>query len=126
MKKNSDFISIFITSVFALLVLLSPFMADAVQLLEQSSQEIAVVDKLENTEKEVPGDHQSSRIDQSVVVASSGNGFIPLSFAKGIEFVEYSPVVLTNIQKYICTAFTPSLLCYIKNILLFYSAPHAP
>jgi|GEM_PF-5257774 len=126
MKKNSDFISIFTTSVFALLVLLSPFMADAVQLLEQPSQEIAVVDKLENTEKEVPSDHQSSRIDQSVVVTNSGNGFILLSFAKGIDFFEYSPVVLTNIQKYVRTAFTPSLLCYIKNILLFYTAPHAP
>lgn len=126
MKKRSDFIRIYSTSIFAILVLLSPFLANAVQLLEQPVQETVVVETYDNSDKEVPSDHQSSRIDQSVVVSAPGNGFILSITAKHIAFIGYFPIVLTNFQKYVCTAFTPSLLCYIKNILLFFSAPHAP
>jgi hypothetical protein len=126
MKKSSGFIKIFTTCIFAGLVLFSPFLANAVQLLEQPVQETIGIDTYDNADKEVPGDYQASIIDQSVVVNAQGNGFILLLATKHIDFIGYFPVILTNFQKYVSTAFTPSLLCFIKNILLFFSAPHAP
>jgi len=128
MKKSSDYIKVLFSLAFALMVLSSPFLANAIQLLEQPTQEIVSVDAPEdNHEQEDSGDHSASRVEQTVLVNAHGSisSILPLA-AKQIYFSHYLPLILTDFQKYVKTAFEPTLLCYIKNILLFFSAPHAP
>lgn len=128
MKKRDSFIQVLSTIVFALLVIASPLLANATQLLEKPSQEISSkASQNEEKSQEDNSNDSTSRIDQTIVVNGSG-GFTSLlpTAAKQLYFEHYLPVVTIGFRKYIQTAIDATLLCYIKNILLFFTAPHAP
>ena len=128
MKKRGNYIQVFSAVLFALLVIASPLMANATQLLEKPEKELSEQQTSEeNAEKDHTGDHSASRIDQTIVLNGQGGAISFLtSTAKYICLGHYLPLVITEFKKYIDTAIDVVLLCHIKNILLFFTAPHAP
>ena len=88
MKKQSQFIRIIQTLVFALMVFSSPFLANALQLIEQTEHQhyIAKNTKDNTDENDVPEDQNSSRIEQSVVISTAITSFVPFNPVKGIIF----------------------------------------
>ncbi|UZR92333.1 hypothetical protein [Chondrinema litorale] len=128
MKKQSQFIRLLFTGVFAVMVLSSPLLANALQLIEQTEHQQYITKEVKDNadDDENQNDKNTCRIEQSVVISVGTTSFVPFQPVKGIIFNYVLPVLLTNEGAFYQTAFTPSLLCFIKNILLFFSAPHAP
>jgi len=133
MKKRGDFIRVISTVLFALLVVSSPLLANAMQLMEEPSKEIVEIGTTKENGQEQEdagdhsGDHSASSIDQTIVVNGQGSitSLLPTA-AKQLYFSYHLPIILSEFQKYVHTAIEVTLLCCIKNILLFYTAPHAP
>lgn len=126
MRKLNQYINTVGTTIFAILAFSAPFSANAFQYVELVQQRQIIKNLAGNTEEDDSEDQHSTEISQQIVIPAITSSFIAFHPVRCIDFAYSFSITLQNETLQSQAVIFPSLLGYIKNILLFFTAPHAP